>query len=176
MKDESCDRVRVLDNEQWIFRGVRFLGSTCWTDYKSTGNEILAKYEALRGLNDYQKIRTAGYRKLKPDDLVLRNAVALAWLRDRLDEPFDGATVVVTHHAPSLLSYGNNRVEGCESHLDAAYANSWEDLMGEPVVLWVHGHVHRAADYYISGTRVVCNPRGYPGECTGFNKGMVIEI
>jgi len=176
MRATSCDRVRVLDNEEWILGGVRFLGATCWTDYTSTGNSILAKYEAQRNLNDFRKIRTAGYRKVKPDDLVLRNQISLAWLRDRLAEPFEGPTVVVTHHAPSLLSFGNARAEGSESHLDASYANSWESLMGGSVALWVHGHVHRAADYNIKGTRIVCNPRGYPGEPTGFNPDLLITL
>ncbi len=123
MRAASCERVRVLDNEEWIINGVRFLGATCWTDFSSTGNSILAKYEAQRGLNDYRKIRTAGYRKVVPDDFVLRNHFSFSWLRDRLGEPFAGPTVVVTHHAPSMLSFGNDRAEGSESHLDASYAN-----------------------------------------------------
>jgi hypothetical protein len=28
---------------------------------------------------------------------------------------------------------------------------------------WVHGHMHNAADYTVHGTRVVCDPYGYPG-------------
>lgn len=60
--------------------------------------------------------------------------------------------------------------------LDAAYANRWEDLMGDGVPLWVHGHSHLAVDYEIAGTRVVSNPRGYPGETTGFNETLVIHV
>jgi len=43
-------------------------------------------------------------------------------------------------------------------------------------VLWVHGHSHTAVDYEVAGTRVVCNPRGYPGEETGFNPGLVLTL
>jgi predicted phosphodiesterase/phage tail protein X len=203
MRAASCERVRVLDNEAWIINGVRFLGATCWTDYSSTGNAILAKYEAQRGLNDYRKIRMAGYRKVLPDDLALRNQLSLAWLRERLAEPFEGQTVVVTHHAPSLISMGHPPL--CERseldrwrvimgdssiigstdikltdlevpHIAAAYANNWESLMGGSIALWVHGHVHRAADYTINGTRIMCNPRGYPKEDTGFNPDLLITV
>lgn len=101
-------------------------------------------------------------------------------MRDRLAEPFAGATVMVTHHAPSMQSFGNDRVEGCESHLDASYANGWESLMGDSVALWIHGHLHRAVDWLspgeISDTRVVCNPRGYPGEDTGFDPDLLITV
>ena len=203
MRAASFERVRVLDNDAWVINGVRFLGATCWTDYSSTGNAILAKYEAIRGLNDYQKIRTAGYRKVMPDDLALRNQLSLAWLRERLAEPFEGQTVVVTHHAPSLISMGHpplsersvldsrmdNIGESSENnstdfkpthpevpHIAAAYANGWESMMGESIALWVHGHVHRAADWAANGTRVVCNPRGYPGEKTGFNPDLLITV
>lgn len=112
MRTAACERVRVLDNDEWILGGVRFLGATCWTDYTSTGNSFLAKYEAQRELTDFQKIRTAGYRKVRPDDFVLRNNFSFRWLRDRLAESFAGAAMVVTHHAPSMLSFGNDRVEG----------------------------------------------------------------
>jgi hypothetical protein len=37
--------------------------------------------------------------------------------------------------------------------------------------------VHRAADYMLESTRVVCNPRGYPDEpSTGFDPGLVITV
>ena len=176
MRAAACERVRVLDNDEWILSGVRFLGATCWTNYTSTGNSFLAKYDAQRELTDFKKIRTAGYRKVRPDDFVLRNHFSFSWLRDRLAERFDGATVVVTHHAPSMLSFGNDRVEGCESHLDASYANSWESLMCDSVALWIHGHLHSAVDYTINGTRIMCNPRGYPGEETGFNPDLLITV
>jgi len=176
MRAAACDQVRVLDNDEWIFRGVRFLGATCWTDYTSTGNSFLAKYEAQRELTDFKKIRTAGYRKVRPYDFVLRNNFSFRWLRDRLAERFDGATVVVTHHAPSMQSFGNDRVEGCESHLDASYVNCWETLMSDSVALWIHGHLHHAVDYTINGTRIMCNPRGYPGEETGFNPNLLITV
>ncbi|MGZ6330689.1 MAG: metallophosphoesterase [Parachlamydiaceae bacterium] len=176
MRAAACERVRVLDNDELILGGVRFLGATCWTDYTSTGNSFLAKYEAQRELTDFKKIRAAGFRKVRTDDFVMRNHFSFRWLRDRLDERFDGATVVVTHHAPSMQSFGNDRVEGCESHLDASYANVWESLMGDSVALWIHGHLHRAVDYTINGTRIMCNPRGYPGEETGFNPDLLITV
>lgn len=38
------------------------------------------------------------------------------------------------------------------------------------------GHSHCAVDYKIAGTRVVCNPRGYPGEETGFDPALVLTL
>lgn len=44
--------------------------------------------------------------------------------------------------------------------------------------LWVHGHVHRSADYHIGRTSVICNPCGYPDEeaVSRFDGGMVVEV
>jgi Icc-related predicted phosphoesterase len=201
MRAESCDRVRVMDNDEWIIGGVRFLGATGWIDYTSTGDSRQAKMDAYNGLNDYKKIRAAGYRKLQASDLVLRNHASLAWLRERLAEPFDGATVVVTHYAPSMFSIDGNTGDDVEhwrnveqwrkiqgsgggrvgstyinerAHLDASYANSWESLMDEHSVLWIHGHTHHAISYNCGISHVVSNPRGYPGEFTGFDPDFLI--
>ncbi|MGZ8160213.1 MAG: metallophosphoesterase family protein [Methylobacter sp.] len=199
MRMRACARVRVLDNDEWIFNGVRFLGATCWTDYSSTGDVLLAKWDAHQGLTDFKKIRAAGYRKVQSGDFVMRNHKSLNWLRERLAERFGGHTVVVTHHAPSRLSIGDAHVEYSEyvknwkmamdssskigstyikniSHLDASYANNWDELMGDSISLWLHGHTHYAVDYKINGTRIFSNPRGYPGESTGFDCDLLIDV
>ena len=78
-------------------------------------------------------------------------------------EPNPGPVVVVTHHAPSALSLGHDLQ--FQDAVRAAYASNLEELVaGSGAALWVHGHIHRAADYSVGGTRVICNPRGYPDE------------
>ncbi|MNG26716.1 hypothetical protein D3C84_1117400 [compost metagenome] len=60
-------------------------------------------------------------------------------------------------------------------HLEAAYANDWTELVGQADV-WVYGHTHAAADFMENGCRLISNPRGYPGEQTGFRADLVVEI
>lgn len=175
MRVASDDRVQVLDRDQVMIGGVRFLGATTWTDFSATGNQPLAVMAAQQRMNDFRHIRTDNYRRIRAADLIERAALARAWLRCRLNEGHDGPTVVITHHAPLLQSLRDNPHSG--THLDAAYANHWDDLMGDDkVALWLHGHSHVATDYSAGGTRVVCNPRGYPGEQTGFNPSLVIDL
>ncbi|MDP1572820.1 MAG: metallophosphoesterase [Pseudomonadota bacterium] len=179
MIDTGDDHVRVLDCEEVVIQGVRFLGATAWTDYSLAGDARLAMSEAREVMTDFRKIRVgSNYRKLTPLDLLERNRYSKQWLANKLAEPFDGATVVMTHHAPSLRSlYPEGLGEKQLSFIDAAYANAWENMMDrEKVGLWVHGHTHVAVDYLINGTRVVCNPRGYPDEDTGFNPALLIEL
>ena len=88
------------------------------------------------------------------------------------DEP--RAHVVVTHHAPSRASVAP-RFAG--QRLNPAFVSGLESLIeaGRPS-LWVHGHTHTSFDYRLGKTRVICNPRGYPGENPDFRPGLVVEV
>lgn len=175
MRDASDDQVHVLDRDAVVINGVRFLGAIMWTDFCSTGNPPLATYMAKEKMNDFRYIRTQDYRRLTPSDMVSEAIKTRAWLMEQLEKPFDGPTVVVTHHAPTLRSLQDDPRSG--SHLDAAYANRWEDLMdGKRVALWIHGHTHFSVDYEVYGTRVISNPRGYPDEDTGFDPLLTVTL
>lgn len=68
--------------------------------------------------------------------------------------------VIVTHHLPSRKStptrYAGNA-------LDCYFVTPGIADLLQPRV-WIHGHTHDSFDYKLGNTRVVCNPRGYPGE------------
>jgi Icc-related predicted phosphoesterase len=79
--------------------------------------------------------------------------------------------IVITHHAPSKQSLP---VRFEEDIISAAYASRLDNLVDRSQArLWIHGHVHEAQDYVIGRTRVLCNPRGYPGE---LNPSFVLEL
>lgn len=168
--------VQVLERDAVVIGGTRFLGATMWTDFSATGNKPLASITAQSMMNDYRQIRLGErFRRITPGDLAAEAQKTRSWLLSKLAEPFSGPTVVITHHAPLMRSLAENPHAG--GHLDAAYANEWLDLMsGDRVALWVHGHSHTPADYHEAGTRIVCNPRGYPGEHTGFDPELIINI
>lgn len=172
MKEAAAPHVHVLENEVLILDQTRFLVTTAWTDFSSTGDVTAAKRVAWEWMNDYTVIRTdESYRRLRPDDLVAKSKAAYVWLIQELDKPFDGKTVVVTHHAPTLDYVGDD----LPVHLIAAYANDWPELL-DKADLWIYGHTHVAADFIKNGCRVVSNPRGYPNQKTGFDPNLLIEI
>jgi predicted phosphodiesterase len=156
--------VHVLDNDEITIKGVRFLGSTLWTDYSLSSDatdRALAMQEALAFIRDFSVIDVDGPkpRRFTPEDAVALCRTNTRWLAQRLAEPQAGPTVVITHHAPSSLSvharFAGSRLNGCFVS-DLAYL-----LDGRRAQLWVHGHTHDRFDYLLHGTRVVCNPRGY---------------
>ncbi len=91
-------------------------------------------------------------------------------------QPFDGKTVVVTHHAPSPRSVHPRYAQDL---LTPAFASDLEGLMdASRVALWIHGHTYEAFDYRVHGTRIVCNPRGYaPDQLSeGFRADLVARV
>ena len=158
----AASPVRLLENDELIVDGVRFLGCTLWSDFDFGGPEHRADSMKLCAqlVNDYEHITySPRNRKLQPRDTRMCHLSSRRWLQTQLATPHDGPTVVVTHHAPLIRSRPlDPRIRA----LAGAFASDLTGLMGrERVSLWIFGHTHRAADLDVRGTRVVSNPRGY---------------
>jgi hypothetical protein len=174
----AASAVHVLERGELVLQGVRFLGATLWSDFDFDGAARRAEsmQACARVVNDFRHIGYgADAERFSPQ---LARAVHLAsrrWLAERLAASHDGPTVVVTHHLPVIL---RRPAQPLMRALAGAFASDLSELMGaERAVLWVCGHVHRALDARVSGTRVLSNPRGYPREqVAGFDPALVVEV
>lgn len=172
--------IRVLDNDATVIGGVRFLGTTLWTDFMLFGageKRTAAMAEAQRFSRDFSRIRT-GDHPFTPEASAALFAQHAAWLARVLAAPHAGPTVVITHHAPSTGSI-HPRFAG--SLLNASFVSAAERLVEESRArLWIHGHTHDSFDYVLGGTRVLCNPRGYSrngaNENPSFDANLLVEI
>lgn len=196
MRAAADARVQVLDRDEVVIDGVRFLGATAWTDFSSTG-DVEEALEWCYAMSDFAAIRTdrgeGSNVTIKPADLVSENHMTRAWFEQKLlNERFSGKTVVITHHAPAWatmeayrLMLGKARVTQVpipsrayqRPHLRAGYLNRWDDLL--PYAdLWCHGHLHLALDWPVGNSRIWCNPRGYGDniERTDCDLRKVIEL
>jgi predicted phosphohydrolase len=168
--------IHLLENEAVQIGGVTFLGCTLWTDFRLFGDADLAGAIAAAAMNDYQLIRVSPeYRRLKGRDTARFHALSRRWLTEQLARSDPIRTVVVTHHAPSARSLDPLFAD---DPLNPTYASNLETLItASRVPLWIHGHIHRAADYVVGHTRVLANPRGYADEAVaGFEPGCVVEV
>lgn len=179
--------VHLLENESIEIGGVRFLGTTLWTDFAlfGGGHRVLAMVDAL-ALSDFTSITTAlqpgaGYnlrkaKRLTPQDTLNLHKASRAWLDQELDRPFSGKTVVVTHHAPD---WGSLAARWTYDPISPCFVSNLTGLV-ERADLWIHGHTHDGFDYQMERCRVVCNPRGYVNqmqpENPAFDVGMVVEL
>ncbi len=192
----TCDRLGLiwLERESVVLQGVRLVGTTLWSDFDalaghgadaSQGQRLKLREKAFRAADFYLR-KTGGTRHGEPflaAQLREQALVCQAWLREALARPFDGATVAVTHFAPSLCSadprYG--MTPGT-----AGFCNALDDCLPH-ARLWLHGHLHAPSDYLASGThadgspwscRVVANPLGYArkGEQAAFQPHCVLTV
>jgi predicted phosphodiesterase len=172
--------IRVLHDEEVTIEGVRFLGSTLWTDFRLAGDgekRAAAMREAQRFMRDFSRIRL-GESSFTPEASAGLFAQHAAWLTARLGQPHAGPTVVITHHAPTRRSI---HPRFADSPLNACFVSDAERLVAASgASLWIHGHTHDTFDYVVNTTRVLCNPRGYAKdgviENASFDANLSVKI
>ena len=151
--------IRLLDDDAARFGSVRFLGATMWTDYLMASE--LSRSQLMKNagqkLKDHQVIRTET-GLFTADRALALHQQSRNWLARELAAPFEGKTVVITHHAPHALSV-HPRFAG--DPMNATFISGGLDDLIAKADLWLHGHVHDNFDYTFAGCRVVANPRGY---------------
>ena len=156
---DTTENFHFLQNESVVINGVRFRGTTQWTDFDFNGQADIDMGYASQSMNDYNKIVIRPMQKFFPYDALHEHHKSLNFLEGEFEQEFHGRTVVVTHHGVSGKSihgkYANDKY-------NAAYVSNLEDLVEKSnASLWFHGHVHHSFDYMIGNTRVKTNPRGY---------------
>lgn len=175
----TCDRLGLLwlERETLVLDGVRFVGTTLWSDFDALADHeqctdltrrLRLRQKAFRAANFYLA-KTGTSRAGTPwlaEPMREQALACMTWLEDALARPFDGPTVAITHFAPSLRSadprYG--LAPGT-----AGFCNALDHLLPR-ATLWLHGHLHAPSDYTVQGQqadgtpwqcRVVANPLGY---------------
>ncbi|MCH8180072.1 MAG: metallophosphoesterase [Proteobacteria bacterium] len=190
----TCERLGLtwLDGEVVVIEGVRFVGSTLWSDFSALAArergvtaQMAALDKALRAANFYLRKNSTlrGGQHLLAEDLRPLALQCQDRLRQALQQPFEGPTVAVTHFAPTLHSadprYG--LTPGT-----AGFCNGLDELLPH-ADLWLHGHLHCPNDHTVRGTRadgsawacrIVANPRGYfsKGEQASFVPQCVLTV
>lgn len=172
--------VKFLQCEAVDMGSVRILGCTFWTDYQYQCTEdtmrsslaFMRDYQCIyceqndaKNDNDVEREVDKQIGLFTPEISVKLHKQQRAWLMKALKQAhIDGMTaIVMTHHSISPLSISDKY-----RHLpsNAAFVSDMSEWMHMPwsPKLWVHGHTHEAFDYRLGNTRVVVNPRAYPGE------------
>lgn len=170
--------VHLLEDDEIVLGGVRFLGATLWTDYRlfGAGRQMPVMQTCAAGMNDHRRIGwlKKPWRRFRPQEAELLHQRSRTFIEKALGSPFPGPTVVVTHHAvhPSSVDPTYR-----DEWLTAAYVSDLSRLIeAYQPALWVHGHVHKSFDYRAGATRIVCNPHGYGNENAAFNNALVAEV
>lgn len=159
---DACGVTWAVDRH-WVWDGVRFAVTPLWVDHRLDGRLESNRDEVERVMNDFRLIRVAqgGYRRLRARDVEREHERHLAFLDGVLSTPFEGPTVVVSHHAPHpdvLLPGEAPR---------AAYASDLSDFLtrhAKASSWWFHGHAHRGMDVDRCGWKIRNVSLGYPSK------------
>lgn len=152
----------------------RFIGATLWTDFHLNGYQSLEPYH-LRGFNDFRLI-TAGDERMSHQLMRKTYKQHVAFIKKALAKSTNiDKTVVITHFVPSQLcthpKYFNNP-------MNPYFINDCDHLMDQyKYPVHIFGHTHDCHDVvHRSGTRLVCNPLGYPNEFRHEYQHKIIEL
>lgn len=177
----SHSKLQFLENQVFVHKDVRFLGTTLWSDFSLYGVEAIESCMAAasRYLMDFRKIESTEGLLLLPSDLPALHQKAVQWLDHELSKPFDGKTVVITHFAPHRRCIAP-QYQG--DLLTPYFVNDLSWMMQKHNVhVWCFGHTHHNVDFIgEGGCRVVSNQVGYPTERFrnrhNFQSALVIEV
>lgn len=178
-----------LHNKVIIAGDVRLIGHTLWTDFmmglehlngSDLERELAYRFqEAPHVLRDYTLTwPEKPPHVLRPKKVLELNRQGVEFIRQALQKPFEGRTIIVTHHLPTPDCTPEVYRGGPNSKFNYLFANStlaFGDILESDLApdLWVCGHTHEAFDIEVGNgnTRIVCNPHGYGHET--YNNGFV---
>lgn len=136
----------VLNRSTTTIKGQRFIGCTGWY-------HCIPQRDAITDATAVDHAKNWIPREGEKDRVFLEDTVF-------------SEDVVITHYLPHKQSLAPQYAASDNRYFYVPYDYLIEERKPK---LWLHGHTHSANDYTLDcGTRVVCNPRGYPGEKTGF--------
>lgn len=186
--EEEFPNLHVLQNSAIDLHGIRFIGTTLWSNFEGQGitykEEVKkwCKFNVVDFTYIFKKMNNDGYNQKHsswtPEDMEKEFNKAYQFLEYELKKrETQLPKFVVTHFAPTDLSLDPQYKKGLHS---AYWVNHLPEIMGFSDY-WVHGHTHSSFDYDFEGTRVICNPRGYSktydlSQNVNFNKNFSIEV
>lgn len=178
-------RLYVLDDEVIEIGGVRFIGGTLWTDFrmdlKAEADLSRRMLSAPSQLADFSLVRLGDGTRLTPQVMLGFHHLTRGFIERQLAIPFDGKTVIVTHHLPHPDCTPAIYKGRGTNHLFACGRQAFGPILDSDAApaLWICGHTHHPNDVTVGRTRIVCNPFGYlrvaDERDNGFQWDLVID-
>lgn len=162
--------ITFLEKNFITINGVRFLGTTLWTDLSDPVQALAIEQE----MYDFELITTKSGDLLRAKDITNEWKKCKLWLEEMLDQECEYPTVVITHHSPSSITCGEQYKT---SPVRNAFHSNMEDLIFRyQPELWIYGHDHISGIHELGETTLVSNQAGYPSRTSRHATIEVIEI
>ncbi|MBK9981963.1 MAG: metallophosphoesterase [Saprospiraceae bacterium] len=171
MHEAILPNVYLVNNFSTTYQELRFIFSTLWSLIRPEH-----QWQIWQGLNDFKCISN-GKNKLSVDDFNHMHQNCLEFITNELNRPFDGKSIVTTHHVPTFFNYpekyrGDKLNEGFAVELYDLILQAGPDY-------WLFGHHHQNMDEFrIGNTQLMTNQVGYVqyNEHKGFQTNKFITI
>lgn len=154
------------------------IGSTLWTHIPPE------KEKEVQGMmNDYtyihmpdqaqadQPTSTMKIRRFRAADMAPMHKASVSFIKRCITIATKNKIkcVLLTHHKPfwDEADNGNDHAHCYASKLG---------IVRPPLCLVAYGHTHKKDRRIVNGVPVVSNPRGYPGQKTGFDPSFVVTV
>ena len=171
---ELPSNVHFLEQNSVQIGDVHFFGATFWTDMNK--GDPVSMNVIKNGMADFKVIKFGHGIRMDSlyGDAYWTNQFTPAYaasvfkdtvksLKEFLDAHKNDKVVVVSHHAPTVLSVDPAYKD--DHHMNGGYYSDLSELIldNPQIKTWCHGHMHNFTDYMMGSTRVLANPRGYKG-------------
>ena len=163
--------VVLLNNLTVIHNKTRLVFSTLWSRIRPA-----YQFHIERGMSDFHVIKYHGYR-FSADRFNQLHFDCLSFIEQELEQAFDGKTIVVSHHMPTLMNYPP-KYKG--DVLNDGFAVELSELIeGSKPAYWIFGHLHGDIPVFkIGETILLTNQLGYVkyNEHTAFSNDVCIFV
>ncbi len=161
IEKNNLQNIHFLHNSNYDLDEYRFIGSILWT--KIEDPNYLS--------NDYNKIYEASIDEL--NEMHENNKI---YINGAIEEAnnLNKKVIMITHHLPSYKLNHPKYARYYRYH--QCFSSHSDNLIRDPVKLWIFGHTHSNIEMNINNIPCVCNPLGYPDENNDIDLNKIIEI
>jgi predicted phosphodiesterase len=175
--DKTTFKIQYVDPSAPITTpGLCIVGSTLWTKIPADQYPIITEK-----MNDYSSIfvRSEGRNvNLTPEHVTHCYTRHSAFLR-RCIRQYAGTDgmIIVVHHKPYIPTHLITSTFDCAYHSNFLHYLAENRSLSRKIRAVIYGHTHKY-DHETSrfAFPVRSNPKGYPGQQTGYREGEVIEL
>lgn len=181
---EGAD-IEVMRAATRVIGDTRIIASTLWTDQMLyPDRKDWAHVTLAEQMNDYRRVQwhdahRGTYRKMLPVDTKRMHAEELAYILGELEKPFEGRTVVMTHHLPIKEMLHQRHIDANQTVICAYASDLWHVIGAYNIDAWICGHSHDSNELRMEGAygdvSFLRNIRAYPNEETDFNPVRLLD-
>jgi len=171
VQEKVRENIQLVNNLALEIKGIKLIFSTLWTQISKSKKLIIEN-----SLTDFKAVKHQG-NQFNTDDFNKLHHVCLSFIKDELKSPFEGKTVVVSHHVPTFRHYPEKYIS---SPINEGFAvDLTNHITDHGPDCWIYGHHHHnSPPFQIGKTSLVTNQLGYVerNEHRLFRKDKVLVV